>query len=136
MDSSHTMQTVDFRGSPAEVVTVEIRGFDPYALSITDSAGVSDSYEADNVFSCLLKARRDLEEKGLLLCCQGARPDVMVTGMRKQTEGGRFAYSFNPETREIYDDDVDILAPASFDAIGTVEEQRRNIFKMAGIADI
>lgn len=49
-------------------------------------------------------------------------------------EGGQWANTFDPESREL-GDEVDVFAPAGASEIGTVEAQRRNIRRLAGIED-
>ncbi|WP_194833445.1 hypothetical protein [Nocardia sp. XZ_19_369] len=45
----------------------------------------------DDYLSCLITVREYLEKQGLLLCCQGARPDVWPSGQLRQFENGRRA---------------------------------------------
>ncbi|WP_158791014.1 hypothetical protein [Streptomyces sp. NRRL WC-3549] len=90
-------------------------------------------YEEVDLLECLKSARRDLEVMGLLLCCQGARPNVFPSGMTRQMAEGRLAYSLEAG-KELSDNDlVDIFAPADCSEVATLEDQvaaMRELFRM------
>ena len=107
----------------------------PVVLEVDDSGGravihlVRDGHdtsyhEADDLFECLNSVRRELEEDGLLLCCQGAIPNVFPSGMNRQMSSGRFAYPLrrNPPLSDA--DLVDVFAPAQVSEVDTLEVQR------------
>lgn len=90
-------------------------------------------YEEVDLLECLKSARRDLEDMGLLLCCQGARLNVFPSGMTRQMTEGRLAYSFQAGKALSDDDLVDIFAPADCSEVGTLEDQlaaMRKLFRM------
>ncbi|MFF5309413.1 hypothetical protein [Streptomyces massasporeus] len=90
-------------------------------------------YEEVDLLECLKSARRDLEDMGLLLCCQGARLNVFPSGMSRQMTEGRLAYSFQSGKALSDDDLVDIFAPADCSEVGTLEDQlaaMRKLFRM------
>ncbi|MFJ8693109.1 hypothetical protein [Streptomyces roseolilacinus] len=109
----------------------------PVSFEILDSEGVSlrmkfsgrdwQSFTESNLFKCLLSARTDLEKEDLLLCCQGARPDVFPSGMQQQMDNGRFAavLSRSAEEKEI----VDIFAAAEPSQVTSVEAQRVAVYQ-------
>ena len=76
-----------------------------------------------DLFECLSSIRRKLEEIGLLLCCQGARPNVHPSGMSRQMSGGRKAYAWPAGGRATQDDLVDILDHADCQEVSTLDEQ-------------
>ncbi|MEU7045441.1 hypothetical protein AB0A77_30900 [Streptomyces varsoviensis] len=120
-------------GGGVEKVTLEPASRPPYELDVTRAGRGRRSFAADNLFACLLGARRELEGDGLLLCCQGARLDVTNSGMQAQMTGGRFVYTFDPSSRVVNDETVDIFAPADADQVATVEDQRKAIYAFFGI---
>jgi len=63
----------------------------------------------------------------LLVCVQGARPDVHPSGMSSQMSGGRFAYRLHPGRRSTRDDLVDIFDPADCADVATVSGQREAV---------
>ena len=86
-------------------------------------------FEAATWFSCLLEVRLALEREGLLLCCQGSRPDVHPSGMQLQMELGRCAYRLNSDSPASEEDVVDIFAPAELSEVVSVAEQRAAVLK-------
>jgi hypothetical protein len=84
-------------------------------------------FTADDFFKCLMNARLKLEAVGLLLCCQGARPDVFVSGMQQQMALGRVGYVM-VEKGEV-PQEVDIFASADPSEVVSVEEQRVAIYR-------
>ncbi|MFE7798641.1 hypothetical protein [Nocardia sp. NPDC057440] len=80
VDSAGTLWPVVLRLGEPSVARVELVG-----------QGVFGS-DDDDYLSCLLAVREYLEERGQLLCCQGARPDVWPSGMLRQFGNGRQAY--------------------------------------------
>jgi hypothetical protein len=53
-------------------------------LRMASHGGSEIRFEGDDLFECLINARLELESRGLLLCCQGCRPDVFPSGMHRQ----------------------------------------------------
>ncbi|MGW2331546.1 hypothetical protein ACWC5C_38145 [Streptomyces sp. NPDC001700] len=107
----------------------------PHSIQMTRAGHAPVSYEGDHLTACLRKLRKDLEAEGFLLCCQGARPDIVLSGMQAQMTDGRFAYTFNPASRTINDETVDIFAPASAEDVVTTDEQRAETFRFYGLED-
>ncbi|MEW1568938.1 hypothetical protein AB0454_39020 [Streptomyces sp. NPDC093509] len=95
--------------------------------------GFEQVYEDVDLLECFKSARRDLENRGLLLCCQGARSNVFPSGMTRQMTDGRLAYSLEAG-KELSDDDlVDIFAPADCSEVVSLEDQlsaMRDLFRM------
>ncbi|WP_155945649.1 hypothetical protein [Micromonospora sp. CNB394] len=83
-----------------------------------------------DLFDCLLSLRGALEERGLLLCCQGARRTVGPSGMTRQMSNGRLAYVLRLGVRASDDDLVDIFAPADCADVASIAEQKAEIRKI------
>lgn len=114
-------------GSSVVPVSFEIVDRDGLCLRMRLSGGEWRSFSGSNLFKCLLGARADLEKEGLLLCCQGARPDVFPSGMQQQMENGRFGTVLTPssEKREV----VDIFGAAEPSQVASVEVQRVAVYR-------
>jgi hypothetical protein len=84
-----------------------------------------------DIFGSLIQARLELEHKGFLLCCQGARPNVFPSGMLKQMNDGRVAHALDHPLSE--DGGVDCFADADPSEVGTVEQQRQFVFDFFGL---
>ncbi|WP_157862339.1 hypothetical protein [Wenjunlia vitaminophila] len=96
---------------------------------------VRDGYErrevrAEDLFEAMIGVRKILEEEGLLLCAQGAMPDVFPSGMARQMGDGRFAYRLrHGESGNSGDEMVDIFAPAAMGEVVTISEQRDAVLR-------
>lgn len=97
----------------------------------TDDVALEE--EGGNLLQCLIGIRRQLEAKGFNLCCQGARPDVWPSGQLLQFTNGRFGYVLASEPIGRPFAQVDMFAPADVTEIGTVEQQRENVFRFYGL---
>ena len=79
--------------------------------------------EGRDLFECLTAIRRELDPRGVKVCCVGAREDVYPSGMARQMGGGRRAYVHHLGRHPTQDDLVDIFDPADPEAVVTVVEQ-------------
>jgi hypothetical protein len=83
------------------------------------------AYEISDIdlFECLCKLRKFLEEGGWIILCNGARRDVYPSTMAREMSGGEKAYlqimgkPAGPGTT------INIFEPAPQNEIATVEEQ-------------
>ena len=107
---------------------------DPAGSSVTlvRSSGEETVHAGVDLFECLQGIRRHLESEGLLLCCQGARPDVFPSGVFRQMSNGRYAYPLRRDPPLTDEDLVDIFAPADISEVGTVDDQRRAVARFFG----
>jgi len=102
-------------------------------LRLSDEAVITAD-EAD-YFEALVTVRRELDRRGLRLCCQGARKDVWASGMSRDMSGGLLGYVLRDGTTVAHPGDhVHIFAPAMPELVGTVEEQRRHAERWYGDA--
>ncbi|WP_225726954.1 MULTISPECIES: hypothetical protein [unclassified Nocardia] len=121
VDSAGVLWPVVLRLGEPSVARVELVGH-----------GVFGSGDDDHL-SCLVAVREYLEERGRLLCCQGARPDVWPSGMLRQFENGRRAYVLDRDRRGAELEVVDIFAPAPAEMVVSVLEQGKAVFAFYGL---
>jgi hypothetical protein len=91
-------------------------------LEVRLSDGVAVTARADDLFEALVQARRQLEEVGVSLACQGSRIGVYPSPMQRQ--GGRGTTAYVLGDKRIRPETVRIFEPASWSDIGTVDDQR------------
>jgi hypothetical protein len=110
-----------------ESVDLEVNDSAMPSLKITRANGTVTIHAGSDLFECLKEARLMFEADNLLLCCQGARPNVFPSGMGRQMSNGRLAYPLrrNPPLTDA--DLIDIVSPAPLAEVGTVAEQRSAI---------
>jgi hypothetical protein len=121
-------------GERQESLTVTIsHGGPPFTIEATRQ-GTSTIYRGNAYFICLAKLQMDLYDEGLLLCCQGSRPDI-TSSSGLHASGGREMYLFDPETKQLTGELVDIFDPAPYEAVATPAEQRRAFFAFSGLKD-
>ena len=83
------------------------------------------SGEGPDLFEALASARRELEARGVLVACNGARRDVFPSAMQRQAAAGRRAYVLTVPRTAARPATVDIFDPApDLATLATVEEQR------------
>ncbi|MFQ6225770.1 hypothetical protein [Nocardia sp. NPDC002869] len=121
VDSAGVLWPVLLRPGELSVTRVELVG-----------QGVFGSVD-DDYLSRLLAVREYLEERGQLLCCQGARPDVWPSGMLRQFDNGRRAYVLGHDQRGDELETVDIFAPAPAEMVVSVAEQGKAVFAFYGL---
>jgi hypothetical protein len=93
-------------------------------LSLDD--GRTFTAVAMDYFACLISVRRELEAEGLVVCCQGARKNVWPSGMGRDMGAGLVAYVLTIGRAPRRDEQVQVLAPADAELIGTVTEQEQH----------
>ncbi|MGW7005758.1 hypothetical protein ACWGCW_23865 [Streptomyces sp. NPDC054933] len=129
-----TLSAVDGNGATKPVKLRASTSY-PYTIEMAKGGGIWEKYEGDNLFSCLLKVRVELEHENLLLCCQGARRDVFTSGMQSQMSGGRLAYVLHRGRPLSQADEVDIFAPALPEQVATVADQRAAVMEFFKLRD-
>ncbi|MFJ7912694.1 hypothetical protein [Kitasatospora sp. NPDC096204] len=121
------LQTVDSDGL-VESVTIYVGQPSTALIALLDGESLTQINGTDYL-DCLTQARRQLEQDGRLLCCQGARPDVHPSGQLRQFTNGRQAYVRFPDARGEAPETVDIFAPASPEDAVTLDDQRAAIIR-------
>ena len=81
---------------------------------------------SDDLFEALCFVRLEAEKHGFLLLCNGARIDAYPSRMSRQMGFGAQIYVFKSGVQARKDDMVDLLDPALYDQVTTVEKQRGN----------
>ena len=120
------MERVDLAvldGSESHEATVEValvNGSTTVVLTFADRGVRATGFD---VLECLFAVRRELEADGLLLCCQGARPNVWASGMARDMSGGRKAYDLREGKVPTMEDVIDVLEPAPCTDVATIDEQ-------------
>ncbi|MFC1420893.1 hypothetical protein [Streptacidiphilus cavernicola] len=125
MPESVTLSTVNASGEQAQV-KFEISDQPPANIKMSDNDLGIVEFGGVDLFDCLINVRKFLELNGRLLCCQGACPSVLPSGMTRQMTDGRMAYRLRDDGVALSDEDlVDIFAPAEcFEVVGVVEHRR------------
>ncbi|MGW7294228.1 hypothetical protein ACWGIB_17805 [Streptomyces xiamenensis] len=106
----------------------------PFRVGVARESGVRTTYEGNTYGICLAKLQLDMEDEGLLVCCQGNRPDTMSSSLL-HASGGRHLYLVDPEAGKVTDELVDIFDPAPYEAVTTYAEQRKAFFAFTGMTD-
>ena len=105
-------------------VGVEIAQEEPWWIKYTNLTGREILLESDDLFEALILMRLDLEGQGFKLLCEGARPNVMASGMSRSMSGGRKAYVLQLGRPSGLSNLVDIFESANPEDIGTVAQQK------------
>lgn len=106
----------------------------PYSLTL-EIEGESFESGGDDLFDCLLSVRRNLEERDLQICVNGACINVWPSSMARSMGGGLRAYRMTIGKQAHMKDLVDIFAMAEGGRLGTIAEQmqyRADWFKSLG----
>lgn len=84
------MEPIELRaispGKSFTPVSIQVLDVDGGGLRMRFTGGEWQHFSEPNLFKCLMSLRTYLEKQELLLCCQGARPDVFPSGMQQQME--------------------------------------------------
>jgi hypothetical protein len=99
-------------------------------ISVSVEGEPEEAYSDIDLFACLLALRGRLEARGLLLCCQGARRTVFLSGMTRQMGNGRLAYAHRSGERLSDADLVEIFAPADHEDVVSVAEQKAEVVRI------
>jgi hypothetical protein len=110
-------------GTGVQIAELTIATEPPWWLEISLPDGETVEIEGTDLFQALQLLRGRLEPRGMRVCCQGARPDVLPSGMARQMGGGRRAYRLVPGGPVGLDALVDIFDVADCDDVVTVDEQ-------------
>ncbi|GAA4179348.1 hypothetical protein GCM10022252_00720 [Streptosporangium oxazolinicum] len=121
-----TLTTINSSGLRGHV-TLEIPDRPPLTVMVAHEKRPAWEVHGVDLFECLIEIRKDLESKGILLCCQGARPDVFPSGMARQMGDGRFAYHLRRDRKITSEDMVDIFSPAEPSEVVSIEDQRNAV---------
>jgi hypothetical protein len=128
--ASHFRLLACGNGTPDVGVSLDVQSEHPAKIMARLGDEKARQYPGADLFDCLLSLRKDLEARGLLLCCQGARRNVSPSGMTRQMSNGRLAYVLL-SGRQVSDDDlVEIFDPADCGDVASIAEQKEEIKKI------
>lgn len=113
-----------------QTVDVTLATEPPWRVRLDFPDGRVEQAEGPDLVEALQAVRRGLQGAGMLLCCQGCRPDVFPSGMSRQMGGGRRAYRHRPGQPATMDDLVDIFDSADCADVVTVEQHRAAMERM------
>ena len=114
--------------------TIETSDEPPWKLTFSGIHTGQSEFKADDLFEAMIGLRKELEARGCLLLCAGARADAFPSGMARDMSGGRKVYITRLGVQAARSDLVDIFDYAEPESIGTVEQQRE--FHQAWIASL
>jgi hypothetical protein len=134
VDESVSLVASDGGGRGEELRLVLSDHGPPFRVEVTRESGARTTYEGNTYGICLAKLQLDMEDEGLQLCCQGARPDTMSSSLL-HASGGRHLYLVDPGAKKVTDELVDIFDPAPYEAVTTYAEQRKAFFAFTGMTD-
>jgi hypothetical protein len=103
------------------LLTADRRGRD-WLLTIISPGGTSWRADGADLFKALRELRRLMDPLGIRLGVNGARRDAWASGMQCDMGEGRVVYLLT-EWQATRPQQVDTLAPAPLDSVGTVDEQ-------------
>ncbi|MFI2430375.1 hypothetical protein [Streptomyces sp. NPDC018693] len=95
---------------------------EPWTIRVVASDGRSYEAGGADLFLSLQEVRRQTEEQGVLLCCNGARVNARPSP-QASAFGGGMVYLLPSLRNPGPEDLVPLLAPAPADQVGTVAEQ-------------
>lgn len=93
------------------------------SVEIEAEGGVALTGVGPDLFEALTRVRRELEGRGMMVVCQGARTNVFPSALQRQAVRGRRAYVLEFPPTATKPQVVDIFDPADPAEIGTVAEQ-------------
>ncbi|WP_431783047.1 hypothetical protein [Streptomyces chumphonensis] len=135
MHESVTLIATNETGDHHESIEICFTTRPPYQLKATRNGAEGATFTGTHLMNCLRQLRFSLESEGLLLCCQGARPDVTLSGMQSQMADGRFVYVFDKSTGTVGAEQIDIFAPADCADVVSTTVQRAEVFSFYGLED-
>jgi len=94
-----------------------------WRLNLLGIEGASEASGKD-LYEALVVIRQRLELIGARLLCQGARREVVPSGMSRDMGGGRLAYVTSLGSSARRSDLVDIFDRAEPNSVGSVAEQK------------
>lgn len=96
----------------------------PWSVRLISANGDVHAGNGADLFESLKKARRALDERGIALCCNGARPNARPSP-RLSADGGFLLYVIPRGRPAGMQDVVPLFSPAPSSEVGTVAEQDR-----------
>lgn len=127
------LQTVDGSGGTAPITLYVETRFTRVTITATSGIGTVGPVVGGDLLDALTELRRHLGDRGLLLCCQGARINVWPSGMLRQFSHGRSGYVLGTRLEDGSFEVVDLLAPAPPVQVVNVAEQQEFVRAFHGL---
>lgn len=106
-----------------ELVVTTVAAHRSYFIACPAPDGSTLSVEGTDVFSCLLDLRRQLEARGVWLCCNGSRRDAWASGMQRDMGRGMSVYLLEGVEKGVRPPQVRTLDAALCEHVVSVEDQ-------------
>jgi hypothetical protein len=116
---------VQYADQSMEKCSIEIAKSAPWQIKFSGADFGLLEFEADDLFKAFVLLRERLEKTGCRLLCNGARVDVVTSGMSRQMGGGRKAYIVSLGSPARRKNIVDIFDYAEPNLIGSVDQQKQ-----------
>lgn len=98
---------------------------EPWEINL-DGAGYKNlRFNASDLFNAFIEMRKELENSGSIILCNGARKDIFPSGMSRSMGGGRKAYILRKGLPTRSADIVDIFDYAEPALVSTFEQQQK-----------
>ncbi|GIH07183.1 hypothetical protein Rhe02_52500 [Rhizocola hellebori] len=127
------LQTVDGSGATAPITLHVEATFSRVTISATNGVGTVGTVTGGDLLEALTELRRHLEDRHLLLCCQGARINVWPSGLLRQFSEGRCGYVLGARLEDGSFEVVDLLAPAPPVQAANVAQQQEFVRAFHGL---
>jgi len=115
---------VQLNGGDKEECSIVVSESAPWEISFCGAGYESEKFEGSDLFKAFLALRGKLEESGYKLLCNGARKDVLSSGMSRSMGGGRKAYVVKLGEQARMKDILDIFDYAEPELVVSSQEQQ------------
>lgn len=116
---------IQFRNGDKEKCSLIVSQSVPWEIFFSGAGYEHEKFEGGDLFKAFLALRKRLEESGYKLLCNGARKDVLSSGMSRSMGGGRKAYVVKLGSQARMKDILDIFDYAEPDLIVSSHEQQQ-----------
>ena len=116
---------VQLRNGDKEKCSLVVSHSAPWEISFSGVGYEQEKFEGSDLFKAFLELRKKLEDSGYKLLCNGARKDVLSSGMSRSMGGGRRAYVVRLGSQARMKDMLDIFDYAEPDLTVSSQEQQQ-----------
>lgn len=118
----HTIELLN-ADSSIEKSTLTIYGYGPSQVQITDGCFSGNKYTGHDIWDAFLTFRKDAEDAGKLLLCNGARKNAIQSGMSRDMGNGMTVYLVEKGKSATIENLVGVFDPALQEHVVTLAEQ-------------
>ncbi|MEM7225435.1 MAG: hypothetical protein AAF495_20835 [Pseudomonadota bacterium] len=120
-----TFLNIDIGEERVSRISITYLGGNPdYRINVEIPDLLHQSFEANDVFECLIKLRRLIEPMGWRVLCNGARKDAYPSGMARDMGGGFGLYVLVLGRHALTKHLISTFDPCAAHQVGTIEEQK------------